>query len=177
MWNPCIWTANHIYTFIYICAFMLSHVPLSVTQWTVVHQAPLSMEFSRQEYWSELPFLSPGDLPKPGIEPWSSALKADSLPTELQGKPSLYLLLLMPNSQSFPPLPHCWQPQVSSLSQQWYMFKLWYNLHQDAHSILGCRPVSLGKCITIPPVKREKVSITAVSLATSVDSWLCKGLT
>ena len=45
------------------------------------------MEFSRQEYWSGLPFLSPGDLPNPGIEPGSPALQADSLPTEPLGKP------------------------------------------------------------------------------------------
>ena len=48
------------------------------------HQAPLSMKFFRQGYWSGLPFLSPGDLPKPGIEPGFPALQADSLPTELQ---------------------------------------------------------------------------------------------
>ena len=53
-----------------------------VTPWTVAHQAPLSMGFSRQEYWSGLPFPSPGDLPDPGIEPGSPALQADSLPTE-----------------------------------------------------------------------------------------------
>ena len=57
------------------------------TPWTVACQAPLSMGFSRQEYWSGLPFTSPGDLPDPGIEPGSPALQADSLPTELQGKP------------------------------------------------------------------------------------------
>ena len=50
---------------------------------TVAHQAPLSMGFSRQEYWSRLAFPSPGDLPNPGIEPGSLALQADSLPTEL----------------------------------------------------------------------------------------------
>ena len=55
--------------------------------WTVAHQAPLSMEFSRQEYWSGLPFPPPGDLPDPGIEPRSPALQADSLPTELLRKP------------------------------------------------------------------------------------------
>ena len=49
-------------------------------------QAPLSMEFSRQEYWSELPFPSPGDLPNPGIEPQSLTLQADSLPSEPPGK-------------------------------------------------------------------------------------------
>ena len=54
---------------------------------TVAHQAPLSMGFSRQEYWSGLPFPSPGDLPDPGIELWSTALQADSLPTETSGKP------------------------------------------------------------------------------------------
>ena len=53
------------------------------TPWTVAHQAPLSMGFSRQEYWSGLPFPSPGDLPNLGIEPRSLALQEDSLPTEL----------------------------------------------------------------------------------------------
>ena len=50
--------------------------------WTVAHQLPLSMEFSRQEYWSGLPFPSPGDLPDLGIEPGSPTLQADSLPSE-----------------------------------------------------------------------------------------------
>ena len=55
--------------------------------WTVARQAPLSMEFSRQECWSGLPFSCPGDLPDPGIEPGSPAFQADSLPTEPPGKP------------------------------------------------------------------------------------------
>ena len=50
--------------------------------WTVVCQVPLSMEFSRQEYWSGLPFPSPGDLPDPGMEPGSPELQAESLPPE-----------------------------------------------------------------------------------------------
>ena len=54
--------------------------------WTVARQAPLSMGFSRQEYWSGLPFPSPGDLPGPGIEPRSPALQADTLPSEPPGK-------------------------------------------------------------------------------------------
>ena len=54
-----------------------------VTPWTVTHQPPLSMGFPRQEYWSELPFPSPGDLPNPGIESGSPVLLVDSLPTEL----------------------------------------------------------------------------------------------
>ena len=49
-------------------------IRLFATPWTVAHQPPLSMEFSRQEYWSELPFPSPGDPPNPGIEPASLAL-------------------------------------------------------------------------------------------------------
>ena len=57
-----------------------------MTPWTVAGQAPLSMEFSRQEYWSGLPFSSPGDLPDPGIEPGCPALEADSLPSEPPGK-------------------------------------------------------------------------------------------
>ena len=62
-----------------------SHVQLFVYLWTVACQAPLSMGFSRQEYWSGLTFPSPGDLPNPEIEPGSPALQADSLLTELQG--------------------------------------------------------------------------------------------
>ena len=58
--------------------------PTLATPWTVACQAPLSMGFSRQEYWRGLPFHSPGGLPNPGIEPGSPALQADSLPTELQ---------------------------------------------------------------------------------------------
>ena len=58
-----------------------------MTPWTVAHQAPLSMGFSRQEYWSGLPFPSPGDLPNLGREPRSLALQADSLPSEPPGKP------------------------------------------------------------------------------------------
>ena len=58
-----------------------------MTSWTVVRQASLYMGYSRQEYWSGLPFSSPEDLPNPGIEPGSPALQADSLPTELSGKP------------------------------------------------------------------------------------------
>ena len=59
--------------------------PTLETPWTVAHQAPLYMGFSRQEYWSGLPFPSPRDLSNPGIKPRSPELQADSLPTELQG--------------------------------------------------------------------------------------------
>ena len=59
-----------------------------MTLWTAAHQAPQSMGFSRQEYWSGLPFPSPGDLPDPGIKPGSPTLEADALTSEPPGKPS-----------------------------------------------------------------------------------------
>ena len=64
----------------------------SGTLWTAAHRAPLSMELSRQEYWSGLPFPSPGDLPDPGIDPGSPALQADSSPSEPPGKPLSHLV-------------------------------------------------------------------------------------
>ena len=66
--------------------------PILATPWTVTHQAPLSVGFPRQEYWSGLPFLSPEDLPNSGIEPRSPALQADSLPSEPPGE--FYISLL-----------------------------------------------------------------------------------
>ena len=70
---------NHISFFLLVTKLC----PTLVTPWTVACQSPLSMGFSRQEYWSGLPCPSPGDLPDPGIEPRSPALEADSLLTEL----------------------------------------------------------------------------------------------
>ena len=65
-----------------------SRVWLFATPWTITYQAPLSMGFSRQDYWSGLPFRSPGDLPDPVIEPGSPTLQADTLPSEPKtGKP------------------------------------------------------------------------------------------
>ena len=66
-----------------VCLSVMSY---SVTPWTIAHQASLSMEFSRQEYWSGQPFPSPGDIPFPGVEPSSPALQADSLSSESPGK-------------------------------------------------------------------------------------------
>ena len=65
----------------------LNHVWLFVIPWTVAKQAPLFTGFSRQGYWSGLPFPSPGDLPNPGIELGSPTLQADTLPSEPPGKP------------------------------------------------------------------------------------------
>ena len=64
------------------CVKSLSGVRLFATPWTVSRQAPLSMGFFRQEYWSGFPFPSPGDLPNLGIEPGSPALQADALSSE-----------------------------------------------------------------------------------------------
>ena len=74
------------FTRVCVC-YALCRVRLFATVQTVAHQAPLSMEFSRQEYWSGLPFPSPEDFPYSGIEPWSPALQADSFRFELQGGP------------------------------------------------------------------------------------------
>ena len=68
----------------------LSHIQLFATPWTEAHQPPLSMEFPREEYWSELPFLLPGDLPNPGIKlesPASPALADGFFNTEPLGNP------------------------------------------------------------------------------------------
>ena len=78
--QPWLWTT-------YVCVLShFSRVWLFVTPCTVAHQASLSRELSRQAYWSGLPFPFPGDFPNPGIEPGSSALQADSLPSEPPGK-------------------------------------------------------------------------------------------
>ena len=68
-----------------------THIQLLLTLWTVARQAPLSVEFPRQEYWSGLPFSPPADLPNPGIEPASPALQADSLALSHRESPLLYL--------------------------------------------------------------------------------------
>ena len=72
-----------------------------VIPWTVAHQAPLSMGFSRQEHWSRLPFPSPGDLPDPGIEPKSPALQADSLLTERLSLPFQSYIVFVHKTQAY----------------------------------------------------------------------------
>ena len=76
--------SNSLLRVLFVLVF--SCVQLFVTPWTVAHQAPLSVEFSRQAYWSGLPFPPPGDLLNPGIESESSALQVDSLPLSHWGK-------------------------------------------------------------------------------------------
>ena len=93
-----------------------------VTQWTVAHQARLSMGFSRQEYWSGLPFPAPGLLSNPGIEPRSPAVQADSLPTELSGRPLDW-----------------WHLEWFSISRKW-------TCYQNGGISSSFDFVSLGKC-------------------------------
>ena len=69
---------------------MLGHYQFFVIPWIVGCQAPLSLGFPKEEYWSGLPFPLVGDLPDPGTEPRSPALQVDSLPSEPPGKPSLF---------------------------------------------------------------------------------------
>ena len=80
-----------------------SCVQLFATLWTVAHQAPLSMGFSSQEYWSGLPYPPPGDFPNSGIEPTSPtapALQVDFFTTEPPGKPT-YTIFIMKNNFVF----------------------------------------------------------------------------
>ena len=84
------WTFDCVCVCMYAHAYLLSHVQLFVTPWTIACQAPLPMEFSRQAYWSGLPFPSPGDLSDPGIDPLflvSPALAGGFFTTRPPGKP------------------------------------------------------------------------------------------
>ena len=85
----CVCMCGGAYNF-WSCSFSCSVMSDSVTPWTVAHQGPLTTGFSRQEYWSGLPFPSPGDPPDPGIEPASPALAGGFSTTERQGSPVIY---------------------------------------------------------------------------------------
>ena len=87
----------------------------SATPWTVAYQAPPSLGFSRQEYWSGLPFPSPGDLPNPGIEPGSPSLQADALPSEPPGKLTSPTSLVAQTVKCLPTIQETW---VRSLGQE-----------------------------------------------------------
>ena len=107
-----VWRLNYFETLrcLKVKVKLLSRVWLFATPWTVTYQAPPSMGFSRQEYWSGWPFPPPGDLPNPGIEPRFPALEADTLPSEPRGKYKylrclLLLLLLTPTKQAWGDLP------------------------------------------------------------------------
>ena len=109
---------KHAPTQIYISGLQpLSHVRMSATPWTVAHQAPLSTGFSRQEYWSGLPFPTPGDQANPGIKSVASALKADSLPVSHLG--STYYIYRYIDIFAILPRAQC-QGEVKSMSYNTY---------------------------------------------------------
>ena len=83
----------------------------SATPGTVAYQAPPSMGFSRQEYWSGLPFPSPGDLPNPGIEAGSPSLQADTLLSEPPGKPYVAIKILNQIEGRKSTIPKCYLEQ------------------------------------------------------------------
>ena len=118
---------------------LLSHVWLFVTPWTVAYQAPLSMGFSRQEYWSGLLFPSPGDLPDPGIKPRSPTLQADALLSETPGKPEktiiqkgtctpVFTVALFTTARTWK------QPRCPSIGK--YILKLWYIYTTEYYSAM-----------------------------------------
>ena len=133
--------------------YSLCHVWLCATPWTVAHKAPLSMELSRQEYWSWLPFPSPWNLPDPGIECRSSTLKADSLPREPPGKPEPYFssvqfssvaqscpTLCDPMNHSTPGLPvHHQLPEFTQTHVHWVSDAI-----QPSHPLLSPSPPALS---------------------------------
>ena len=110
----------------------------SAIPWTVAHQPPLSMEFSRQEYWSRLPFRSPGNLPDPGIEPRSPALRADSLPSEPPGKPIISA---------------CWHSGGADVTAHWK----WTSIRQSR-----CGPGNLSshQCGFFIPLQGHSLSLS-----------------
>ena len=123
-----------------------SHVLLIVTPRTVARQTPLSMEFSRQEYWSELPCPSPGDLPNLGIE-LCLRQGANSLTLSHQGSPNLYRDTLSPHSKfrNFLPLPNFYSvpfcqflfpPLVPSKHWSLHFLEIWYKLNSTLYNIL-----------------------------------------
>ena len=106
--------------------------------WTVVYQALWSMEVSRQEYWSGLLFPSPRDLPDPGVEPWSPALQADSLPSDPPGEPSCILNYKAKSSITSSEIMELHAYGIYSIKQKWvkgnwikYGILNWYNDHTE----------------------------------------------
>ena len=128
------------------------------------HQAPPSMGFSRQEYWSGLPFPSPGNLPDPGIELRSPTLQSDALTSEPPGKPTCVLTKLT----FLHPLGYihsCWPSTLS-----WYCFPQNY-----AHSLVNIRPCLMTCWILVPcpgiELAPSAVKARGVLVAVAVVSW------
>jgi len=130
-----------------------------LTRWTVTDWAPLSMESSRQGYWSELPFPSPGDLPNPGIEPVSPALQVDSLPSELPGKSSRMAGKSPQNKSN-----GSYRPPPGQVAPP-----LWYCCSCGTYSEPGWAAVSLWVPVLTPPwLSSLTLSPNVTSLCLSV---------
>ena len=142
----------------------LSRLRLFATPWTVTYQAPPSMGFSRQEYWSGLPFPSPGDLPDPGIEPGSPTLQADPLTSEPPGKAPNYLYWVWQSEESEPrvepedpwirrkvkeadPQSCVWLPSSEQPKSSLHLEKL---VECSSHLILSILDLLFGLCFSLP---------------------------
>ena len=146
-----------------VCLFLPSllghcHVRLFATLWTSALQAPLFMEFSGQEHWRGLPFHPPGHLPSPGIEPRSSTWQADSLLTELPGKPfafldySIFLEMARGLWSRLPTVPVC-----KLTLQHIRLFKEWANCADLANENLTSGAMVIGSETYTEPkrIKRD----------------------
>ena len=142
-----------------VCAgsVLLSCVPFFATPWTVVCQAPLSMGFPGPEYWSGLPFPSPGDLPNPGIKPRSPALQVYTLTSEPPGK--LFK--------------HVQFSSVQSLSHVWLFVTPWITAHQASLSITNSQ--SLLKLTSIESVSHPAISSSVVPFSSCPKSFPASG--
>ena len=121
--------------------------PTLCDPWTVAHQAPPSMGFSRQEYWSGLPFPSPGDLPDPGIKPRSPTLQADALTSAPPGKlPSLYEGGAQIRGQSVPNLASITQTDRNPCSGLTCAVKMAHLSCPEGESLPGGKCWESGQC-------------------------------
>ena len=148
----------------------LSPVQLFMTLWTIAYQNRPSVGFSRQEYWSGLPSLSPEDLPNPGIKPRSPSLQADALTSEPPGKPPFigtypfigrWLFIVVPPGKSQ------WRFQfssVQSISRVWLFETPWTATHQASLSITNSQ--SLTKLMSIESVMPSSHSYPLLSPST-----------
>ena len=134
----------------YVCACSVAQsVRLFVTPWTVAQQGPLSMGFSRQEYWSGLPWPPPGDLPNPGIKPKCLALQADSLLSEPPGKHleekwQRTKYMRDENARQLI-INHTWKVREKK-SQHWQLLQLYWQHEDSSHCWLFLLPVWVCDC-------------------------------
>ena len=139
----------------------LSHVALFVNPWTVAHQVPLSMAFARQEYWSGLPFPSPGDLPDPGIERGSPELQADSLPSEPPIQISIQICQLVYIYTHTHTHTHiCVYIYIDHI----FTYTTYTNMLKPHALLLSTLQLSINKHITLATTKIKKVSQTMIQI-------------